>query len=170
METALTDADVDELLGTLDDPPLNLCDIRGLYKALQTIRGELTNNLAKLTTLDDHIAYERQKLDTRGIDEFSRCRITNRLQDLLAERLASLEAAKANREAFRSQINDMRETIGRILHEDNMLAERVRTLFHKQGVTLVSILTVIGMAISILVPDLTGGASDGSTLTPPPTP
>ena len=62
METALTDAAIDEILGTLDDPPLNLREIRGLDKALQTIRGELTNNLAKLTELDDHIALERGKL------------------------------------------------------------------------------------------------------------
>ena len=102
METALTDADVNVLLGTLSDPPLNLREIRGLDKALQTIRGELTNNLAKLTQLDDHIALERQKLDAGDIDEFSRRRIAERLQDLQVERSARLEAAAANREALRS--------------------------------------------------------------------
>ena len=170
METALTDADVNVLLGTLSDPPLNLREIRGLDKALQTIRGELTNNLAKLTQLDDHIALERQKLDAGDIDEFSRRRIAERLQDLQVERSARLEAAAANREALRSQINPMRETISRILHEDTTLAERLRTLFREQGVTLFSILTAIGMAISTLVLALTGGASGGSTVTPPPPP
>ena len=170
METALTDADVNVLLETLSDPPLNLREIRGLDKALQTIRGELTNNLAKLTQLDDHIALERQKLDAGDIDEFSRCRIAVRLQDLQVERSARLEAAAANREALCSQINRMRETISRILHEDTTLAEHLRTLLREQGVTLVSILTAIGMAISTLVLALTGGASGGSTVTPPPPP
>ena len=170
METALTDTDVNVLFGTLNDPPLNLREILGLDKALQTIRGELTNNLAKLTQLDDHIALERQKLDAGDIDEFSRRRLAERLQDLQVERSARLEAAAANREALPSQINQMRETISRILHEDTTLAERLRTLFRKQGVTLVSILTVIGMAISTLVLALTGGASGGSTVTPPPSP
>ena len=64
----------------------------------------------------------------------------------------------------------MCETISRILHEDTTLAERVRTLFREQGVTLVSILTAIGMVISTLVLALTGGASGGSTVTPPPPP
>ena len=41
METALTDADIDELLETVNDPPLKLREIRGLDKALQSIRGEL---------------------------------------------------------------------------------------------------------------------------------
>ena len=170
METALTDANVDELLGTLDDPLLSLREIRGLDKALQTIRGELTNNLAKLTELDKHIALERQKLDTEGIDKFSRRRIADRLEDLQVERSARLEAAAASKQTLRSQINRLRETISRILHEDTTLAERVHTLFCEQGVTLVSILTAIGMAISTLVLALTGGASGGSAVTPPPTP
>ena len=161
METALTDAHVDELLGTLNDPMLSLQEIRGLDKALQTIPGELTNNLAKLTELDKHIALERQKLDTEGIDEFSRRRIADCLEDLQVERSACLEAAAASKQALCSQINRMRETISRILHEDTTLAERVRTLFREQGVTLVSILTAIGMAISTLVLALTGGAPIG---------
>ena len=170
METALTDAHVDELPGTLDDPRLNLCEIQGLDKTLQTTQGELTNNLPMLTALDDHIAYERQKLDTEGIDEFSRCHIADCLQDLLVERSARLDAATANREALHSQINCMCKTINHILHEDTTLAEWVCTLFREQGVTLPSMFTAIGMAISTLVLALSGGASGGHAVTPPPPP
>ena len=147
METALTDTQIDEVLGTLDDPPLTLREIRGLDKALQTIRGELTNNLAKLTEHDDHIALEKRKLDEAdagGVDELIRRRIAERLRDLQDERSARLEAASASKDALRSQISRMRETIGRVLNEDTTLAERVRTLFREQGVTLVSILTAVG--------------------------
>ena len=167
METALTDTQINEVLGTLDDPPLTLREIRGLDKALQTIRGELTNNLAKLTELDDHIALEKRKLDEAddgGVDELIRRRIAERLRDLQDERSARLEAASASKDALRSQISRIRETIGRVLNEDTTLAERVRTLFREQGVTLVSILTAVGMAISTLVLALTGG---GGTVTPP---
>ena len=173
METALTDTQIDEVLGTLDDPPLILPEIRGLDKALQTIRGELTNNLAKLTELDDHIDLEKRKLDEAdagGVDELIRRRIAERLRDLQDERSARLEAASATKDALRSQISCIRETISRILHEDTTLAERVRTLFREQGVTLVSILTAIGMAISTLVLSLTGGASGGSVTPPTPPP
>ena len=173
METALTDTQIDEVLGTLDDPPLTLREIRGLDKALQTIRGELTNNLAKLTELDDHIALEKRKLDEAdagGVNELIRRRIAERLRDLQDERSARLEAASATKDALRSQISRIRETISRILHEDTTLAERVRTLFREQGVTLVSILTAIGMAISTLVLSLTGGASGGSVTPPTPPP
>lgn len=174
METALTDADIDEILETINDPPLNLREIRGLDKALQTIRGELTNNLAKLSVLDEHIATEKRKLDEADsggdIDESIRRRIAERLRNLQDERASRLEAASANREALRSQINRMRETISRILHEDTTLAERIRTLFREQGVTIASILTAIGMAISTLVLALTGGGAATPSPIPPPPP
>ena len=40
---------------------LTLRELQGLNKALQRTRGELTNNLAKLTELDKDIARQKQK-------------------------------------------------------------------------------------------------------------
>lgn len=171
METTLTDTELDEILGTMDDHPLNLRELRGLDRALQTIRGELTNNLAKLSELDDHIAMEKRKLDEASegtIDEFTRRRIAERLRNLQDERASRLEAAAGNREALRSQISRMRETINHILNADTTLAERIRTLFREQGITIASILTAIGMAISTLVLALTG--SGGGAPSPAPVP
>ena len=61
METTLTDTNVNEILGTMNAPPLPIHEILGLDKALQAIRGELTNKIAKLTELDEHIAKEKKK-------------------------------------------------------------------------------------------------------------
>ena len=58
----------------------------------------------------------------------------------------------------------------RVLEGDKTLAERIRTLFHEHGVTLVSILTAIGMAISTLVLALTGGGAAVTPPSPPPAP
>lgn len=91
------------------------------------------------------------------------------LRDLQDERSSHLGAASVNREALRMQINRMRETVGRILNEDTTLAERVRMLFREQGITIASILTAIGMAISTMVLAITGGG--GAAVGPsPPTP
>ena len=168
METSLTDADIGELLETIDDPPLNLREIRGLDRALQRIRGELTNNLAKLSELDERIASETRKLGQEGTDEVEKRRIAERLRSLQDERDARLEAASSMRQDLRSQINRVRETISRILHEDTTLAERIRTLFREQGVTIASILTAIGMAISTLVLALTGGGGGAPSPPQPP--
>ncbi len=165
-------------LRTITDPPLDtsglqvsIRELRGLDKAMQTIRGELTNNLAKLTELDEHIAVEKHKLD-EAEDEFSRRRLTEQIRNLENERGARLEAVSTNREALRSQISRIRETINRVLNEDTTLAERIRTLFREQGITISSVITAIGMAISTLVLALTGGGGSAPVpapaLTPPP--
>ena len=88
------------------------------------------------------------------------------LSDIELERQARLESLFTNRATLRSQINRIRETLRRLLHEDTILAERIRTLFREKGITIASILTAIAMAISILVLALTGGG--GSAPAPKP--
>ena len=142
-------------------------EIRALDEALQTIRGELVNNLAKLTELDKHITREQNKLDEPDIGEFERQRIAERIRNLKDERAPRLEAASASREALRSQISRIRETITRLINEDTTLAERIRTLFREQGITIVSIITALGMVISTLVLAVgIGGASTASPIPP----
>lgn len=137
---------------------LPLRELQGLDEALQRTRGELVNNLAKLTALDEHIAMEKRKLGEAG-DEFSRRRIASMLRDLQDERSSRLEAASANREALRGQISRVRETVNRLLNEDTTLADRLRTLFREQGITIASIVTALGFIISTLVLAVTGSSA-----------
>ena len=146
---------------------LTFRELQGLDKALQRTRGELANNLAKLTDLDKDIAKERRKLDEAG-DEISKNDIKARLKNLEDERGARLEAATANKEALRSQINRIKETINKILKEDTTLGERLRTLFREQGITIVSVLTAIGMIIGVIVEAVI--PSGGGTTPPKPSP
>ena len=81
-----------------------------------------------------------------------------------------LKALSRNRAALQSQINQIRETIRRLLHKDKTLAERIRTLFCEQGIMIVCILTAIGMVISTLVLALTGGEAGWGGGTPSPAP
>ena len=142
-------------------------DILGMCRALERSRGEHTNNLAKLSELDEHIALEERKLE-EAPDETTKDRIAERLHKLQDERADRLEAASATREALRSQISRIRETLHRILHEDTTLGERIRTLFREQGITIVSILTALGMTISTIVLALTGGSGGGAAPPQPP--
>ena len=158
---------VETMETTFSEASLPLREIRGLDKALQTIRGELVNNLAKLTELDNHITREQNKLDEPDIGDFERRRIAERIRNLKDERVSRLEAASASREALRSQISRIRETINRLINEDTTLAERIRTLFREQGITIVSILTALGMVISTLVLAVSGGSAAVVPPTPP---
>ena len=55
------------------------------------------------------------------------------------------------------QINQIRWSITKFLDkETGTLGERIRTLFKEQGVTIVSILTAVGMAIGVLIESLLG--------------
>ena len=113
------------------------------------MRDELANNLAKRSDVDDrksevekHLARERRKLtetDDTEIQQDIRDRmekLKGELSDIELERHARLEALSTNKAALLSQINRIRETFTRLLHEDKALAERIRTLFRKQGITI----------------------------------
>ena len=161
-------------LGTIDDPPLDLqwvspasTKLREIGSEMTRMRDELVNNEAWLSELKEHLAKERRKLE-EAPDEATRNRIAKRIKGLEDEMPTHLEIISGNREALRSQISRIRETLHRILHEDKTLAERIKTLFREQGITVVSILTALGMIISTIVLALPGGSGGGAALRPPP--
>ena len=160
-------------LGTIDDPPLDLqwvtparMKLRELSSEMTRMRDSLVNNEAKISELKEHLAKERRKLE-EAPDEATRNRIAERIKGLEDEMTTHREAASGNREALRSQISRIRETLHRILHEDKTLAERIKTLFREQGITIASILTAIGMTISTLVLAVTGGSGGAAPPQPP---
>jgi hypothetical protein len=172
IETNFNETSEETALKSFHDSSLPMRDIEALNHTLQTIRGELTNNLAKLSELDEHINREKQKVveaDDANLGQEVKDRIQQRLKNLIDERAARLEVLYTNREQLRSQVERIRETIHRILNENTTLAERIRTLFREQGITIASVLTAIGFAISSIVLAVTGG-SGGTSITPTPSP
>ena len=72
-----------------------------------------------------------------------------------------------------NQITSFKKMITKVLDKDISLAEKIRTLFREQGITIAAILTAIGMAIGVLVEALlfggtTGCAAGGAACKPPP--
>ena len=55
-------------------------------------------------------------------------------------------------------INQIKESITKFLYkETGTLGERIRTLFKEHSITIMSILTAVGMAIGVLIEALLGG-------------
>ena len=54
-----------------------------------------------------------------------------------------------------------KEMIATVLDSNTSLAEKIRTLFREQGITIASILTAIGMAIGVRVEALLPGGVVG---------
>ena len=168
LETSLTDC----IHTDTQTEGLTLRELQGLDKALQRTRDELTNNLAKLTELDKDIARQKQKLqeaeDDEATDDTTKRDIRSRIKNLEDERDARLEAASANKEELRGQINRIKETINKVLKEDTTLRERLEALFKEQGITIISVLTAIGMIIGVIVEAVI--PTTGGTGTTPPKP
>lgn len=145
----------------------SLRELRGLDKSLRDIRGELTNNLAKLGTLDEHIKRENEKLAAADEDpRIDKGPIEARLKELNDERKARMEVLNISRERLIGQIQRIKDTFNKILHEDTTLGEKLRTLFKEQGITLASIITAIGFIISTIVLAVTGGPTGGPPAKP----
>ena len=81
----------------------------------------------------------------------------NKLRGELPERNKEIDILKG--EASK-QINQIRGLITKFLDkETGTLGERIRTLFKEEGITIMSILTAVGMAIGVLIETLLGGPS-----------
>ena len=138
-------------------------ELEGLDKQLRTIKGSLKVAIAKRIDLEGRIKHEERKLNEIQDPKYSddqRDMIEGRINKLrgeLTERNKEIDILKG--EASK-QINQIRGSITKFLDkETGTLGERIRTLFKEQGITIVSILTAVGMAIGVLIEALLGGPS-----------
>ena len=145
------------------DKLLPLRELEGLDKQLRTINGSLKVAIAKRVDLKARIEHEERKLSEVQDPAYSddqRDMIEGRIKRLrgeLTERNKEIDILKG--EASK-QINQIKESITKFLDkETGTLGERIRTLFKEQGITIVSILTAVGMAIGVLVEALLGDPS-----------
>ena len=79
-----------------------------------------------------------------------------RYNDDLSARQESISHLKGR---LKDQITIFKETIAKVLDKDTSLSEKIWMLFQKQGITIASMLTAIGMAIGVLVEALLPGGS-----------
>ena len=147
---------------TESDKLLPLRELEGLDKQLRTIKGSLKVAIAKRIDLEGRIKHEENKLNEIQDPIYSddqRKMVEDRikkLRDELNERNEEINILKG--EASK-QINQIKESITKFLDkETGTLGERIRVLFKEQGITIVSILTAVGMAIGVLIEALLGGS------------
>ena len=143
------------------DKLLPLRELEGLDKQLRMIRGSLKVAIAKLINLEGRTEHEERKLNEIQDPTYSdnQRNMTEdrikKLRDELNERNEEIDISKG--EASK-HVNQIRGPITKFL-ETRTLGERIRTLFKEQGITIVSILTAVGMAIEALIEALLGDLS-----------
>ena len=131
------------------------------------------NNTSKLTEIVKRIKRDTKKLEK--VENYptyfgkQRQLYRGRLDDLNTEKQARLERFSQNRKDLQTQVSRIRQTLEKVLDNDTSLAERIRTLFREQGITIFSILTALSMTISTIVLAITGafGGDGGGAGSPP---
>ena len=147
---------------------LTLRELEGLDKELRTISGSLRSAIAKSMAKKVDIDRENRKLEEIANDETysneQREEVRARLQRFQDEQKAISDQIRILKGRYSNQIYQIRESIMKFLDkETGTLGERIRTLFKEQGITIVSILTALGMTLGVLIEALLGGSSTTST-------
>ena len=161
IETSLTETGAEASTQT---GGLKLRELEGLDKELRTISGSLRSAIAKSIAKQVDIDRENRKLEEMANDETysdeQREEVRARLQRFQDEQKAINEQIRILKGRYSNQIYQIRESIMKFLDkETGTLGERIRTLLKEQGITVVSILTAVGMAIGVLIEALLGGPS-----------
>ena len=161
IETSLTEIGIEASTQT-GGPSLR--ELEGLDRDLRTISGSLRTAIAKSTAKQADINKENKKLEEMANDETysdeQREEVRSTLQRFQDEQKAINDQIRILKGRYSNQIYQIRESIMKFLDkETGTLDERIRTLFKEQGVTIVSILTAVGMAIGVLIEALLGGSS-----------
>ena len=164
MEDLITQFEGEETLSTHE--------LLGLDKQLRSIMGLLKVEVAKRVQLEESIKKEKRKLeeiqDYPGVyDDGIREDIIKRIAKLNDELKVRQESIDLLKGRLMNQTTSFKETIAKALDKDISLANKIRTLFREQGITIASILTAIGMAIGVLIEALLSGGGTATSLPPP---
>ena len=158
IETSLTEIGAEASTQT---GGLTLRELEGLDKKLRTISGSLRSAIAKSIAKQVDIDRENRKLEEMANDETysdeEREEVRARLQRFQDEQKAISDQIHILKGRYSNQIYQIRESITKFLDkETGTLGERIITLFKEQGITIVSILTAVGMTIRVLIEALLG--------------
>ena len=164
IETSLTETGAEASTQTSG---LTLRELEGLDKELRMISGFLRSAIAKSMAKQVDIDKENRKLEEIANDEThsdeQREEVRARLQRFQDEQKSISDQIRILKGRYSNQIYQIRESIMKFLDkETGTLGERIRTLFKEQGITIISILTALGMALGVLIEALLGGSSEST--------
>ena len=167
IETSLTEIGVEASNQT---GGLSLRELEGLDRELRMKSSSLKSAIAKAMAKQVDIDKENRKLEEMANDKTysdeQREDVRARLQRFQDEQKTINDQIRILKGRYSNQIYRIRESVMKFLDkETGTLGERTRTLFKEQGLTIVSILTAVGMAIGIVIEALLGSPTTTSQST-----
>ena len=159
IETSLTETGAE---ATTQTGGLTIRQLEGLDKELRMISGSLRSAITKSIAKQVDIDKENRKLEEMANDETysdeQKEEVQARLQRFQDEQKAINNQIRIFKGRYSNQIYQIRESIMKFLDkETGTLGERIRTLFKEQGITIISILTALGMTLGVLIEALLAG-------------
>ena len=135
---------------------LTLRELEGLDKELRTISGSLRSAIANSIAKQVDIYRENRKLEEMANDETysdeEREEVRARYQRFQDEQKAINDQIRILKGRYSNQIYQIRESIMKFLDKEaGTLGERIRILFKEQGITIISILTALGITLGVLI-------------------
>ena len=122
--------------------------------------------MAKQVDIDKENRKLEEMVNDETYSDQQREEVQARLQRFQDEQKAINDKIRILKGRYSNQIYQIRESIMKFLDkETGTLGERIKTLFKEQGITIVSTLTAVGIAIGVLIEALLGGPSVPATTT-----
>ena len=148
-------------------PPgsLQFRELAGLDRSLRNMRTtvlKITSDRevkkARVKELKDEIS--KVAYDEDGEVQFSEdLREKQREIKTLEEEIETLNSVIQEYDGkFRGQFERIKQTIDKMLNQDMTLGERIQTLFRKQGITITSVITALGLAIGMIINSILSAA------------
>ena len=161
IETSLTEIGED---ASTQNGGLTLRELEGLDKELRMIssslRSAITKSIAKQVDIDRESRKLEEMANYETYSDEQREEVRARLQRFQDEQKAINDQIRILKGRYSNQIYQIRGSIMKFLDkETGTLGERIRTLFREPGITIVSILTALGMTLGVLIEALLGGPS-----------
>ena len=162
IETSLTEIDAEASTQT---GGLSLRELEGLDRELRMISGSLRSAIAKSQVdIDKEKRKLKEMANGKTYSDDQREEVRARLQRFQDEQKAINDQIRILKGRYSNQIYQIRESIMKFLDkESGTLGERIRTLFKEKSVTIVSILTAVGMAMGVLIEALLGSPTVSTT-------
>ena len=137
---------------------------KGMTLKLETEINAINETIKSLENDLDRVFENNRDDDDVDIDTERRRHIEDELDKAREQKAVKYKMLIREKQEFGSQIQEIREGWCYLLDKELPLRERIRNLFRKQGVTIVSVLTAIGMTISTLVLGIVNAVTGGKTV------
>ena len=141
-------------------------DLDRAHQFIDTLSGQNKVSASKISDLDEGIVKIEVEKESEDITPEEVADIDEKIKELPEKR--DLQRDHLNRDilpGLKSQFARIRETANTVLYSDRTLGERIRTLFREQGITIVSVITAFGLAITTLAEAIALGVEISNTKT-----